>query len=257
MSYTLRNLLIAAALGLLGILLTTSYIVNQKQRLERGKQDVLVIIAKKDIPAGTEASTLDDGGFIEESRVLREDVPPQAIGSIKDVKKLALYETVYKGEVLTAHKFEATSSLNPAEQIKGNERLLSVEVPPNGRVADFIKPGDKVDIVASGKYRIVDVNPKNKSTDQVNCTFLVGRDVLVNQTPTSLAPKGGEKVPAQALKAGDDPALYVIQASDETMQNILWAQSTAIESELMFMLRPGDGSQETKLPPLCTLPNVT
>src|SRR5690349_17730923 len=56
MSYTLRNLLIAAVLGLLGILLTTSYIRSQRQQLEHGKQDVLVIVAKKDIPAGTKAS---------------------------------------------------------------------------------------------------------------------------------------------------------------------------------------------------------
>ena len=242
MNYTLRNLMIAAVLGIVGIVLTTSYIKAQKAELSRGKQEVKVWVAKKDIPAGTQASALEDGGYLEEGEMLREDAPPQTVHNIKDVKKLSLNETIFAGEVLTAHKFETTSGLNPTEQIKGTERLISVPIPPSGAVAGLVKPGDHVDIIAS-------------ANGQSAVTWVVARDVLVLQTPTSLLPKGSEVDPV-AMKAGDDPQLYVFQISDKVVQDTLWSEASSGDSGLRMSIRPSDAAQDTKLRPQATFPDA-
>ena len=53
MNYTLRNLVVASLLMLLGIVAVISFIRGERQDLSRGKQEVQVFVAAKDIPAST------------------------------------------------------------------------------------------------------------------------------------------------------------------------------------------------------------
>ena len=130
MNLTLRNLLVAALMMLVGVLLVTNFIRNERRDLSRGKQEVQVFVAAKDIPAGTPAKELEDGGFLETRDVLREDQAPGAIGRISSVRDLVSNETVYKGETLTMNAFDRTTGLKPTAQIKGNERLVSIAINP-------------------------------------------------------------------------------------------------------------------------------
>lgn len=244
MSYTLRNLMIAAALGFVGILLTTSYIKGQRAELSRGKQEVKVLIAKKDIPAGTSAKTLSDGGYVDVTTVLREDAPPQALHDVKDVAKLTLSETVYEGEYITAHKFEVTSGLNPTEQIKGTERFMAVALNAVSSTNGLIKPGDHIDIMRGG------------GGDEAVASYVVARDVIVSQTPKSMLPAGSEPS-TEPLKVKADPEIYVLQVSDKVALDIVSSSiGTEVNAGLWALLRPSDGAQESKLPPRSGYPNV-
>jgi Flp pilus assembly protein CpaB len=242
MNYTLRNLLVAAALMLIGILAVVSFLRAERAELSRGKQEVQVLVAAKDIPAGTTAKELEAGGYVEVTEVLREDAPASAIGKMSslkvDGKWLTSNETVYQGEILTTRAFDDTQGLAPTHQIKGNERLFATPVQAAWDTAGLIKPGDHVDImVASGD----------------GFTWVVARDVEVIETPTSLRPEGSE-VAEEAPDAEGDTKLYVFKATDREMADIKFALSNDNGDGLMLALRPSNGDTETNIRPI--LPQV-
>ena len=266
MNTRVRNLLVAVGLFSVGLMLATSYLRGQSSRLERGNDYVRVLVASKDIPAGTAASQLQDGGYVETQRVLRRDASPQVLDSLKPVAKLSTSQNVYKGEQLSAFKFETQSGLNPTEQIKGNERLVSLHVKPTGTVANLIKPGDHVDVWASGKVHVQGKLAKRMmssigesgamASDNV-VTWLAVRDAVVLQTPRSLQGSDSNADPGAGTKNNDETMLWVLQVSDESAQQLLWSQANADDDGLIFALRPSDGAQETKQAPTFMPPDVS
>ena len=238
MNYTLRNLLVAALLMLVGVLAVTSFIRSERKDLSRGKQEVQVFVAAKDIPAGTPASELESGGFLESKDVLREDAPPNPVGKLAAIDKLVSNETIYQGEYVSITAFDKTAGLKPTAQIKGNERLFTVPILAANEIAGLIRPGDHVDLAAtlptgSGLYKHV----------------VLARDVEVVETPTSLQPEGVEGEPA-APEADGDTKLYVFKATDKEAQNIQFGLSASDQHQIFMWLVPANGSTESDLPPL-------
>lgn len=233
MNYTVRNLLVAAMLMLLGVLAVTSFIRNERQQLSEGKQEVQVFVAAKDIPAGTSAAELETGGYLDSKNIVREYMPDGAIGKMSSIDKLVSNEVVYKGEVITTRAFDDSAGLAPTHQIKGNERLYAVPIPAANDAAGLIKPGDSVDISAGIK----------------GITIVVARDVEIVETPDSLRPKGVEGA-EEAPSANGDTKLYVLKTNDREWMNIKFALANADSAGLMLALRPSNGATESKIAPI-------
>jgi Flp pilus assembly protein CpaB len=238
MNYTLRNLLVAAVLMMIGIVLVTSFIRGERRSLSRGKQQVQVYVAAKDIPEGTPAKDLESGGFIQSRDMTREDVPPQAIGKLSSVASLVSNQTVYAGEVVSVTAFDRTAGLKPTAQVKGNERLLSLPIPSANDLGENIRPGDHVDMIASRKID----GPKGPLVD----TRYYARNIEVMETPTSLAPAGTDPA-KQAPTANGGTNLYVVKATDSEVQNILFGLSSADENKFFLVLRSSSGDTQSKL----------
>jgi pilus assembly protein CpaB len=249
MNYTVRNLLVAAVLMLVGILAVTSFLRAERKDLEHGKQQIQVLVAAKDIPAGTSAKDLEKGGYLTTTDVLREDAPPNAIGKISslkvDKKWLISNDTVYKDEVLTTRSFDDQQGLAPTHAIKGNERLFAVPVQASSDAAGLIRQGDHVDILAALKV----------DGSQSVAMTVVARDVEVIETPQSLTPKGIE-IEQTAPDAEGDTKLYVLKGTDREWQNIQLANATSDNFGLLFGLRPSNGDTESNLPPVVGVLNV-
>lgn len=265
MNTRMRNLLVAVGLFAVGLMLSTSFLRSQSARIERGNDFISVLVARKDIPAGTSASQLEADGYVEPQRILRRDATPQALTTLDDVTKLATRQNVYKGEQLSTFKFETRSGLNPTEQIKGNQRLVSLHVRPTGTVGNLIKPGDHVDIWASGKVRVQGKLEQRmlKSAGESGTiasdnftTWLAVRDAVVLQTPESLQGSEGGNDQGSGTKMDDETMLWVVQVSDESAQHLLWSQANADEDGIMFALRPSDGAQNSDVTPTWQPPDV-
>jgi len=241
MNYTLRNLLVAATLMMVGVFLVTSFIRGERRDLSRGKQEVQVFVAAKDIPAGTSAAELEDGGFIESKDVLREDAAPQAVGKLASIDKLVSNETIYKGETVSYTAFDKTAGLKPTAQIKGNERLLSIPIKSSNDVAGLVRPGDHVDLFASFGA--------SSSEGQIVQSNIVARNVEIIETPESLAPKE-EPTKATAPDAEGDDKLYVIKATDREAADILFGQSASDVFKISMLLRPANGDSQLDIPPI-------
>jgi len=235
MNYTLRNLLVAAVLMLVGVLTVTSFIRSERKDLARGKQEVEVFIAAKDVPEGTPANELDADGLLERKTVLREDAPPNAVDSLKELGTLVSNQPIYAGEYVSLTAFDKTAGLKPTAQIKGNERLFTVPIQAASDVAGLIRPGDHVDLVATLPL----------GTNYFRHTVLA-RDVEVIETPTSLQPEN-QDVEEVAPEAEGDTKLYVFKATDREAQNVQFGLSTADQYGIFMLLRPANGSTESAL----------
>lgn len=242
MSYTVRNLIIAAALAVVGMVLVGNYLQEQRRSIEKGNEFVKVLVADKDIPAGTEVNALESGDYLRTERILKRNAQPQALKSLKPVGDLAVNRTIFVGDQLTARSFANDAGLKLADQIKGNERQLAIPVGAFQSVGGQLKPGDRVDIFASNKLKL------NGKDDDVSATWVAARNVQIVSTPQSRVPEGEEAAP-EPIKAGADPEVYVVQVTDRVAMDLVWSFSHSDEVKLQMVLRPGDGSQETNLPP--------
>jgi Flp pilus assembly protein CpaB len=246
MNYTLRNLLVASLLMLLGIFAVISFIRGERQDLSRGKQEVQVFVAAKDIPAGTPADELESGGFLDTKDVLREDAPPNAVGKMDTIEKLVSNEAIYAGDYVSITAFDKTTGLKPTAQIKGNERLYAIPIQAANDAAGLIRPGDRVDLFAA-------IQESNGGGDM--SARVVARDVEIIETPESLVPESVE-LDAAAPEADGDTKLYVIKTTDEEALNIKLAIArTGDDSSagLMMLVRSSSGDAESQLGALNTL----
>lgn len=239
MNYTLRNLLVAALLMLIGIVAVISFIRGERQQLSHGKQEVTVYVATKDIPSGTPADELESGGFLDTKDVLREDAPPNAIGKLDTIEKLTSNDPIYAGDFITFTAFDKSAGLKPTAQIKGNERLFAVPIQATSDAAGLIRAGDHVDIMAA----------LTTGGDGGNVMTVVARDIEIIETPESLQPEGVETDPTTP-SANGDTKLYVLKGSDREWQNIQFANASSDGDGLLFGLRPSSGDTETKLTPM-------
>ncbi len=239
MNYTLRNLVVASMLMLLGIVAVISFIRSEQRSLERGKEQVQVLVAAKAIPAGTPADELEAGGYLDTKDVLVEDKPPFAVGKVSSIEGLVSNEDIVEGDYVTESAFNKTTGLKPAARVKGNERLFSVPIQSTSDVAGQIRARDRVDILAG---------LNTGSSNQVLMT-VVARDVEVMDTPASLTPDSVE-VKDEAPQAEGDTKLYVLKATDREWMNIQFAMANSDDYGLIFGLRPASGDAESKLPPI-------
>jgi Flp pilus assembly protein CpaB len=239
MNYTIRNLLVAALLMLLGIVAVVSFIRGERQDLAAGKQQVQVFVAAKDIPVGTPADELQAGGFLQTKAVLRENAPPDAVGKVETIEGLVSNDPIYVGNYVTYKAFDKTAGLKPTAQIKGNERLFSVPVPSSADAAGLVRAGDRIDVMAALKV----------PGTQITALHVVARDIEVIETPATLVPDTVE-AKETAPSANGDRKLYVLKGTDEEMQNILLAISMADDYGIQFGLRPASGDAETTLAPV-------
>jgi Flp pilus assembly protein CpaB len=240
MNYTLRNLLVATLLMLLGIFAVISFIRGERQDLSRGKQEVQVFVAAKDIPAGTPADELETGGYLDTKDVLREDAPPNAVGTLAKIEKLVSNEAIYAGDYVSITAFDTTTGLKPTAQIKGNERLYAIPIQAANDAAGLIRPGDRVDLFAA-------IQESNGSGDM--SARVVARDVEIIETPESLVPDSVE-LDAAAPEADGDTKLYVVKTTDEEALNIKLAIArTGDDSSagLMMLVRSSSGDAESQL----------
>ncbi len=71
MTYQLRNVVVAVALGLLAAVLVTVYVTNYRKHVQQGQQNVAVLVAAEDIPAGTSGLGDRRGPHAEAARPCR------------------------------------------------------------------------------------------------------------------------------------------------------------------------------------------
>ena len=81
MTYRLRNILIALGLAILAALLVTFYVANYKKHVQKQEVTVPVVVAAKDIPAGTSGADIIKGHYLTTESVSRQAVVPGALSN--------------------------------------------------------------------------------------------------------------------------------------------------------------------------------
>lgn len=178
MTYQLRNVVIAVVLGLLAAVLTMAYVTNYRKSVQHGQQDVGVLVASADIPAGTSGAAIVSGHMLVRKTIPRSALVPGAISSPDQIAKLVSTQEVMVGEQVTKSRFGDANELGVRAQLKGTLRAIQVAADPNQVLAGTLRAGDHVDVVGNLK---VDTSggSNSKHYDRV-----VLRNLLVLRAPT-------------------------------------------------------------------------
>jgi Flp pilus assembly protein CpaB len=181
----------AAGLALLAVLLTTFYVTNYKRHVQHSEAQVSVVLAAKDIPADTPGSELLSGNWLTKQTVPRRQVVPGAISSPEQLRDLIATQPVYAGEQVTTRRFGTPSQRGVRAQIKGTQRAVEVEGDAFQLMAGTLRVGDHVDIVGSWETSSNGSGSLTVGSADTRVSRVIIRDVLVLTAPAAPGKGGG------------------------------------------------------------------
>src|SRR6266511_3566855 len=209
MNYRVKNIGIAVALAALAAILTSVYVVNYKRHVQHGEDSVTVLVAARDIPAGTIGADIIDQKMLQKETVPRKAVVAGAISSPDQLSQYIATQDVYEGE----------------------QRAYELEGDPHQVLAGTLKEGDHVDIVGTWE------SPPRSS---ILISRVVVRDLLVLKAPDPSAA-------GSAVTSSQDNAYVQLRATDAQTQKIIWIQKNSVSNGdgWHLDLRPPNGSLDS------------
>lgn len=218
MTYRLRNIAIAVALAVLAAVIVSFYVKQQKQDLQRGQTLTAVYVAKEDIPAGTPGS--DIAGKVERVEVAKDAAAPGAIVRPQDLEGKVSTEQIYANEQVSLLRFANPTEQGVRAKLSGTLRAVQVPGDEHQLLSGTLKDGDRVDLVANVKYKLVNFGRSGGAQENV-ATRTVLRDVLVIQA---------------TVTSGDSKRL----SADSENKFVLLALTDAQSQKLFFVMRNGE-----------------
>ncbi len=220
MTYRVRNIGIAVALAVLAAVMISYYVTNYKRHVQHGASDVSVLVATKDIPAGTSGAEVAKQNLLRTISVTRTAVVPGAISNGSELTNLVATQTTFAGEQVSSRRFASQQAGGVRASITGPQRAVQVPGDANQLLLGTLKAGDRVDVVASWEV------PEG-TTHHVSRIIL--RDVLVLRAPDSTGIDS-------RLTTGPNSALSVqLQVSDAQAPKLYWMVQNG---NWMLALRP-------------------
>lgn len=229
MTYRLRNIVLAVALAAMAALLTTFYVANYKRTVQQGEENVPVFVAAKEIPAGTSGEEAVDRGLLRTEEIPRRSLVPGAISSPKEIEDLVATGKIFEGEQVSVQRFRPAEQGGVRAELSGNMRGLQIAGDANQTLAGTLREGDRVDVVASLKYRVQDINPASVGETAADmdriASRVVLRDLLVLKAPSSSVASesvgtvaGGHAVQLAVSDTQAQKLFFVTKNGDWTLQ---------------------------------------
>jgi Flp pilus assembly protein CpaB len=153
----LRNLALPLGLAVLAAVLVGAYVVSYRNSVTHGAGLVKVLVAGRDIPAGTDGSSIAAGGYLKSESVPRRAVVPGSVTSAHPLTSLVAGAVIYKGQQITLRQFTPASQGGVFAKFSGTERVVVVPGDPYQLMAGTVSDGDRVDVVATTKYHVDDL----------------------------------------------------------------------------------------------------
>lgn len=185
-NYRLRNTLVAGGLAVVGALLVFLYISTYRKHVQTGANLVTVLVASRDVAAGTDASAVE--GSLKSETVLRRNVVTGAIAHPGDLAGLVTSQPILAGEQVTVRQFSPLRAQGVLGTISGNLRAIALPGDGTQLLYGIVKDGDHVDVVANIKYTL-HTGGAGSSVSLVASRVIL-RDLLVLQSPTTSGSKG-------------------------------------------------------------------
>jgi Flp pilus assembly protein CpaB len=180
-------------LALIAIVLIGVYVVNYRESVDNDAELVPVLVASRDIPSDTVGSDVASGGYVKTQTVPRRAVVPGAVVNADSLASKVVAGPIYEGEQITLRQFAPETESGIFAKFSGKERAIAVIGEPHQLLAGTLTAGDRVDVVATTKYR---VGPERATTR------VVLRDLLVLEAPDAddeIEPGTGDKTTAMLV----------------------------------------------------------
>lgn len=219
MNYRAKNIGIAVALAALAAILTSAYVVNYKRHVQRGEGKVTVLVAARDIPAGTSGADVVDQKMLKEQTVPRKSVVAGAISSPSQLAQYVATQDVFEGEQVSTRRFSPPTEQGIRAQIKGTQRAYQLPGDANQLLAGTIQAGDHVDVVG---------------TWEVSAGEIVSRVILRNLLVLKAA-AGTET--AKVTTPGSGGESVQLRVTDAQSNKLLWIQKNGVhDGEAYYLL---------------------
>jgi Flp pilus assembly protein CpaB len=209
----LRSLLVPVALAVLAAVLIGAYIVSYRNSVNEGAGLVKVLVATRDIPAGTAGSTVASGGYMKSESVPRRAVVPGSVVSGAPLTSLVATDPIHKGEQITLRQFGPLTQAGIFAKFSGRERAIAVTGEPTQLLAGTVSDGDRVDVVADVQYT-------SRGISRASSRVIL-QNLLVLEAP------GGEE--------SGEKASTTLVMTDRQTQTMSWALQN---SKWFLALRP-------------------
>jgi Flp pilus assembly protein CpaB len=213
-----RNLALPLGLAAAAAILIGIYVVSYRNSVTHGAGLVKVMVATRDIPAGTDGSAIAGGGYLKSQMVPRRAVVPGSLTSAAPLTSKVTSAEIYQGEQLTLRQFVPVAQGGIFAKFSGNQRLVVVPGDPNQMLAGIVQEGDHVDVVTTAKYHVGDLA---RATSRV-----VLRNLLVLKAPDESK---------QSSVSGTPSSTTQLVMTDRQAQTMAWAMK---QGSWFFMLRP-------------------
>jgi Flp pilus assembly protein CpaB len=220
----LRNLILPVGLAVLAVVLIGVYMVSYRNSVNNGADLVKVLVASRDIPAGTKGSAVASGGYMKTETVPRRAVVPGSVVSGAPLTSLVSTNPIYKGEQITLRQFGPMTQAGIFAKFSGKQRAVSVLGEPTQLLDGVVSDGDRVDVVATAKYR-------NFGLDRATSRVVL-RNLLVLE-----APDGKTDV------ASSEDTSATLVMNDRQTQTMAWAMKN---STWFLALRPTKRPRDSK-----------
>jgi pilus assembly protein CpaB len=233
MNYRVKNIGIAIGLAALAAILTSVYVVNYKRHVQRGEDKVTVLVAARDIPAGTSGADIIDQKMLKEQTVPRKAIVAGAISTPDQLSQYVATQDVYEGEQVSTRRFAPPSEQGIRAQIKGTQRAYQLTGTADQLLAGTIQNGDHVDVV--GTWQV-----ETGSSGGPTVSRVVIRDVLVLR-----APEGTSST--KVTSPGQGGESVQLRVTDAQTQKLLWIQRNGVgQGEGYYLtLRPPNNSLDS------------
>jgi Flp pilus assembly protein CpaB len=220
----LRNLILPVGLAVLAVVLIGVYMVSYRNSVNNGADLVKVLVASRDIPAGTKGSAVASGGYMKTETVPRRAVVPGSVVSGAPLTSLVSTNPIYKGEQITLRQFGPMTQAGIFAKFSGKQRAVSVLGEPTQLLDGVVSDGDRVDVVATAKYR-------NFGLDRATSRVVL-RNLLVLE-----APDGKTDV------ASSEDTSATLVMNDRQTQTMAWAMKN---TTWFLALRPTKRPRDSK-----------
>jgi Flp pilus assembly protein CpaB len=215
MNYRVRNIGIAVGLAALAAILTSVYVVNYKRHVQHGEGKVTVLVAARDIPAGTSGADVIDQKMLKEQTVPRKAVVAGAISSADQLSQYVATQDVYEGEQVSTRRFAPPAEQGIRAQIKGTQRAYQLEGDPNQLLAGTLKDQDHVDVVGTWE---------TGGDNGITVSRVVIRNLLVLHAPEGTS--GGAKV----TSPGSGGEIVQLRMTDAQTKKMLWLEKNSVDN---------------------------
>ena len=230
MNYRAKNIGIAVALAALAAILTGAYVVNYKRHVQRGEGKVTVLVAARDIPAGTSGADVVDQKMLKEQTVPRKSVVAGAISSPSQLAQYVATQDVFEGEQVSTRRFSPPTEQGIRAQIKGTQRAYQLPGDSNQLLAGTVQAGDHVDVVGTWEVSDGEIVSRVILRNLLVLRAAAGTETAKVTTPGS----GGESVQ--------------LRVTDAQSNKLIWIQKNGVhDGEAYYlMLRPPSNSLDSR-----------
>ena len=151
MNYSVRNIVIAGGLAVVAIIAVLLYTSNVRDKARQDQHRVQVLVAAKDIPAGTTGKQVIDGHLLVPKAIIQTDQVPGALTSMQGLDNLVVSQTIYHAQQVPSAVFQPPLTTGTSLQIRATERAISVPVDTDSGLIGTLKDGDRVDVLLAYK----------------------------------------------------------------------------------------------------------